>query len=102
MHVHFMLASVQLPPQSCLCVPVEGCVGTQAATTESQAQEVGEAWEQRSTEKMLQGKFDEMSLSSRGEMQLQQEVERDFPEGTTELGKSAGKMFESGGVSQPG
>lgn len=97
-----MRTSVQLPPQSCLCVPMAGCVGTQAATTEIQVQGMGEAVKQRGPEKMLQEKFGEISMSSQGETQLQQEVERDFPERTTELGKSAGKMFERGCVSQPG
>lgn len=61
-------------------------------------------WEKlgRSTEKMLQAKSGEISMSSQGEMQLQQEVERDFPERTTELGKSARKMLESRDVNQPG
>jgi len=62
----------------------------------------GRSWEQRGAEKMLQGKFGEISISSQGETELQQEVERDFPKETTELGKSARKIFESGGVSQPG
>lgn len=42
-------------------VPVAGCVGMQAATTESQVQGVGEAGEQRDTDKMVQGKFGEIS-----------------------------------------
>lgn len=42
-------------------VPVAGCVGMQAVTTESQVQGVGEAGEQRDTEKMVQGKFGEIS-----------------------------------------
>lgn len=63
---------------------------------------VGEAEEQRGAEKILQEKAGDISMSSRGEKQPQQEMEREFTEGVTDLGKSAGKMFESGGVSQPG
>lgn len=71
-----MFTSVWLPPQSCLRVPVTGCTQTQAATMKSYAWGVGKSGEQMGAERRLQGKFGEISMSSRGEMRLQLEVKR--------------------------